>query len=132
MTHHAAAVWILCGCCGLFVQENLRFERLTLSPSRVLLGVKATTAPNPCKVLLLPPEQLQQSCKQPDSSDTGVVAVDCSQLSRQQQLQAQRDRAQGSHYQQLQQDGLGVAAEAGMRAAGLWRGPAEVPVAPTH
>lgn len=129
MTRHAPAVWILWFL--LCVQENLRFERLTLSPGRVLLGVKATTAPNPCKVLLLPPEQLQQSCKQPDSSDTGVVAVDCSQLSRQQQVQAQRDRAQG-HHQQLQQNGLGVAAEAGMRAAGLWRGPAEVPLTPTH
>jgi hypothetical protein len=116
----------------LFLQENLRFERLTtISAGRALLGVKATTAPNPLKVLLLPPEQVQQSCRKPDSSESSVVAVDCSQLSRQQQVLAQRDRAQG-HHQQLQQGGSGAAAEASMRAAGLWKGPAEVPVAPTH
>lgn len=111
------------------LMENLRFERVTISAGRALMGVKATTAPNPLKVLVLPPEQLQQSCRKPDSSESSVVAVDCSQLSRQQQVLAQRDRAQG-HHQQLQQSGL--IAEPGMRAAGLWKGPAEVPVAPTH
>jgi hypothetical protein len=119
----------------------LRFERFNISSSSaqsVYMGVKATTAPDPLKVLLLPEQQIPHTCSKPSSSSSSssssvvVVAVDCSQLGWQQQAQLLKDSARMQQQQQQRGAAAAAAAEAAMRAGGLWQRPKEAPHAPTE
>jgi hypothetical protein len=110
-----------------------------------LLGVQASTAPSPLRVLLMSPHQLQWECSMPagytssssgkGTDSSGVIAVDCSHHIQQQQTGRLKDTTHGSNQQQqqLQADQGSVAAAAAeaervLRSAGLWKGAAEAPV----
>jgi hypothetical protein len=134
------------------LQANLKFDKPSKATSsssqrsvmQGLLGVQASTAPRPLRVLLMSPDQLQQECSMPAGINTttsssskgthgsGVIAVDCSSHMQQQQAGLLKDNARGSHQQQqLSQAGVTAAAaevERVLRYAGVWKGAAEAPV----